>query len=885
MELLERSRTITEEAIGQPIAERVATLGQLLHALAYLHRRGIVHRDLKPSNVLCEDGVVKVADFGVATHKASRPSEVAGTAEFIAPEIWLGHAPSVASDLYAFGVIAHEVLMGCTPFSNWTRLGRALATTQAGASLGPLDADVRPLSGALGGTIARLLAREPALRHESAADVFRELANTAATPLALETAATRESFLRASELVGRDQELATLLAALGEARERKGGGFLIGGESGVGKSRLTAELRTRALVANACVVGTKATLEGGGVYELWVPVLRTLALRADLEDGDVTALSALIPELPVLLGRSGLPPPKPPSQARLRGAIESLFRLQLRPTVVLLEDLQWASSDSLDLLAHLAAVARSLPVLFVGNYRDDEAPDLPGRLPGFGSLRLRRLARDDVACLAVSMLGPQGGSKELVEFLFHQTEGNVFFLVEVVRALAEQAGELGRIAEVELPSAIMTGGIERIASRRVDRVPPGGRATLEVAATVGRELDLAILRRVEPGVVLERWLVDCADAAVLERRGTEWRFAHDKLREAILAQIPREARRALHARVASALEAAYGASDGKSALIAYHFQEAGDDANAAVYCARAGARATRLCSYGEARAHFGAALAALERLPVTDDTRRRKVDLLLQQIYTTLVAEAAEQNFRRAGEARALLEEIAAGGGEAPEDQARLARLNYFHGRIHFYRGENTKALEYYRRVLAVDPADEELVALPASLVGAAVLLQGDPAQAEPLLARAIAPLERLGEPFEWFRAVGYHGLSLVALGRYEAGVAELRRVCARASEIAQPNLLSAAHLMSGSTYLFSGDWPRVVEHLGQVVDHASVTGDKLHLSLAWSGTGWAYSHLGRHDEAEVCRERAKRIADDLGGHLILNDWFRAGDAEIALNG
>jgi hypothetical protein len=113
--------------------------------------------------------------------------------------------------------------------------------------------------------------------------------------------------------------------------------------------------------------------------------------------------------------------------------------------------------------------------------------------------------------------------------------------------------------------------------------------------------------------------------------------------------------------------------------------------------------------------------------------------------------------------------------------------------------------------------------------------------------------------------------------------VGELDRVRARAREIGQPSLLSAAFLMSGSTFLFSGDWPLVVENLERTLDYAGQTGDKLHLSLAWSGLGWAYSHLGRHELAEDCRVKAQRIADALGGRLMLNDWYRAGDAEIAL--
>ena len=892
MELLAQCRMISEEAQGQPLSAKVALLGQLLRALSYLHRRGTIHRDLKPSNVLCVDGVVKVTDFGLATKTASQPHDVAGTLEYIAPEIWFGAAPSVASDLYSFGVITHEILDGHLPFQEQTIAARELsATVPVVVTSPPTEAELGPLSGRMGPLLARLLAREPILRPESALDVLRELAEVTDAPLAAETAATRESFLQASEFVGRDVELGTLIQALRRAHEGQGGGWLLGGESGVGKSRITAELRTRALVANACVVGGQAFIEGGGLYELWLPVLRALCLRVDLPDDDAAILSEVVPELPHLLGRTLAPVQRlhpAARQGRLRRAIEALFRLQPRPTLVILEDLQWATSDSLDLVAHLAQLATTLPLLLVCNYRDDEAPRLPERLPAMSALRLRRLEENEVAKLAVSMLGARGAAPELVSYLCRQTEGNPFFLIEVVRALAEQAGQLDRISELDLPQGVLTGGIERMAQRRVDRVPESDRPLLEIAATLGRDLDLAVLRYLEPSHALDRWLVACANAAVLESLGGDWRFAHDKLREAILAHIAKAKRRALHQRVAEALEAIYAgaASDAKSGLLAYHFREAGDHTKAALYSLRAGDRATRLCSYGEAREHYSGALSAIEELPPTNETRRQKIDALLKQIYTTLVADSAEQNFKRAAEARTLLDAIAAEGELTREDQMRLARVNYFHGRIHFYRGETKQALDYYQQVLpaGIEAGDEELIALPSCLIGAALLIQGDAVRGVPLLAQAAGPLERLGEPFEWFRAVGYHGLGLLALGRYETGVAELQRVRDRAHEIGQPSLLSAAHLMSGTSFLLSGDWPLVIEHLAKVLELARETGDKLHLSLAWSGIAWAHSQLGRHDSAAECRASAQRIADTMGGRLMLNDWFCAGDAEMALN-
>ena len=158
-------------------------------------------------------------------------------------------------------------------------------------------------------------------------------------------------------------------------------------------------------------------------------------------------------------------------QTRLWAAIDALVRAQPQTTVVLLEDLQWANSDSIALLAHLVEPLGSMRALVVGTYREEEAAALPDRVPGASALALRSLERDDVGKLAVSMLGERGAAPEVVDYLCRETDGNVFFLIEVLRALAEQAGQLDRVAELELPEGLLTGGIERMAWRRVSRIP------------------------------------------------------------------------------------------------------------------------------------------------------------------------------------------------------------------------------------------------------------------------------------------------------------------------------------------------------------------------------------------------------------------------------
>src|SRR5438552_1680852 len=146
-------------------------------------------------------------------------------------------------------------------------------------------------------------------------------------------------------------------------------------------------------------------------------------------------------------------------------------RLRGSPVVVILEDLHWADDESLALLARLSPLVTERPVLLLSSYRDDERPTLPKDLPQIQVMSLDRLTQAGIVELTGSMLGAAGRQPRLIELLQRETEGNVFFLVEVVRALAEEAGQLGNVGLRDLPERVSAGGVRQIVQRRLNRVP------------------------------------------------------------------------------------------------------------------------------------------------------------------------------------------------------------------------------------------------------------------------------------------------------------------------------------------------------------------------------------------------------------------------------
>jgi tetratricopeptide (TPR) repeat protein len=853
MQLLDGARPLTEAAQSVSSEEKVRLLIDLLQALTYLHRHKVIHRDLKPANVLVDQRIIKVLDFGLARdrHQSMQHETgagIIGTLAYIAPEVFNDEPPTVQSDLYSVGVMACEMFTGHHPFST-KNIGLMISQTLTQPpNLDGLDARLVDV-------VAGLLKKDPQHRLPTAEEAIRVLCQATDQPIPTESTAIRESFLQASAFVGRENEIGELRAALKTLHDGQGSAWLIGGESGVGKSRLMEEIRTRALVQGALVLRGQAVLEGGLPYQFWRDVMRQLVLGTQLNDFQASVLKEIVPDISALLGRDipNIPMLEgKPGQARLVATMQDVFKQQTRPLVLLLEDAQWAS-ESLAPLKALNEDIKSRPWLILVSYRDDEAPDLPARLPGMKVMTLARFSPEVLSDLSVAMLGEAGRRADLIELLHKETEGNAFFLTEVVRALAEEAGSLSAVSDRTLPRHIITGGVLEITRRRLSKVPQWAQPVLKLAAVAGRQIDLLLLTHLKAADSVDAWLIACANAAVLEMVDGRWRFAHDKLRETILADLGADERQNLHRQVAETVETIYPDDAGLAEMLALHWEGAGDLHKAVAYILQT---ADPMVSYAANYTHAQALLEHGLQLTSPEDKQPRA------KIYRWLSVI-----FRHRSEYAQTIEYATLSLENSKDDPVTTGWAFNNICVVHWQQGNLSEASAYAERGLALanEIGHQELIAVFLGNLGIIANIQGryDDARTHFLETLRL----RREQSVKMHIANALTNLSIVSLyqGTYAEGRRYLEEAIALSEEIGDR---AGTGLKANNLALIAekeGDFHRAQEQLIKAIDIFRTVGNQAGVGAALANLGNVMIHKGQYSEAFVHLEESLTIRQAIG--------------------
>ena len=489
-----------------------------------------------------------------------------------------------------------------------------------------------------------------------------------------------------SRFVGRDAEIEHLRRALQQAGDGHGQLVAVVGEPGVGKSRLFFEF-SRSHRARAWLVLESASLSYGKATP-YLPVIDLLKTYFKVEDRDdqrqvrekitgklLTLDRVLEPLVPAFLALFDVPVDDPEWQAsdprqRRQRTLDAVKRLLLgesrvQPLLLVFEDLHWIDSET---QAFLDALFESLPtarILVLVNYRPEYRHAWGGKTY-YTQLRIDPLPAESAAEFLHALLGPDSGLDPLRRLLIERTEGNPFFLEETVRALVETRALVGERGAYRLARAVQTLQIpataQAILAARIDRLSPEHKRLLQAASVIGKDVPFSLLRAVadDGEETLRRALAELqATEFLYETRlfpDVEYTFKHALTHEVTYDTLLQDRRRALHARIVSAIEQFYGDRLGEQMeLLAHHAVRGEAWEKAVVYSREAGMKAFTRSANADAVSHLTRGLEIVATLPESTDRDRHELALLLAlgpaiQAMKGLGAPEAERVFCRARE-------------------------------------------------------------------------------------------------------------------------------------------------------------------------------------------------------------------------------------------
>ncbi len=521
-----------------------------------------------------------------------------------------------------------------------------------------------------------------------------------------------------NNFVGRERELAELVAACESGAGSDAHLFLLYGEPGIGKTRLADELASRVKAEGLQVLwGRCWEGDGAPAYWPWIQVIRSflgaldpeqrrnLAVESEIASDIIQQVAQIIPDLrlaPVLHSPSTTGKLDPnEAQFRLFDAVTNFLKMGARshPMLIVLDDLHDAEEASLALLRFMARELKGAPILVVATYREEEVRRSPGLGKLIGELSREALSipvsglNESEVAKFVEFRAGQKPDEALVAKLCAATNGNPLFVDGIVRILVaegtfETAGALDR--PFKIPS-----GIREAIRNRLDALSLESNAILAAAAAIGNEFDFNLCQSIADVSTDEarRLLDEASSAGVVTALSLgRYRFSHALIRGVVYEELDTNGRIRIHGKIANRLEEIYRENlDPHLAELAYHFRAAGASEKAIEYSSRAAKAAAKVFAFAVAATHWREALALSKG---QNDARRAATLVTLGRITAAHIDPA---------EGVALLEE-ALGVYRQLKDEEKVASTHAFLGFAigsggDFAPGMNVaRALDHFRQ-------------------------------------------------------------------------------------------------------------------------------------------------------------------------------------------
>jgi predicted ATPase len=697
-----------------------------------------------------------------------------------------------------------------------------------------------------------------------------------------------------SRFVGRRGELEQLLRALEQVKEGRGQIVAVMGEPGLGKSRLCYEFKL--LSQESCLVLETFSVAHGKAYP-YLPLIdllksyfqitpadderhrrekvmgRVLALERGLE----AALPLLFSLLGIAEGTATVQEVDP--QVKRQRIFDAVKRLLVReslnqPLILLFEDLQWLDTETQEFLVFLSESLASARILLLVNYRPEYQHGWGSRTY-YAQIRLDPLKQEDAATILGALLEEHTSEalssplQPLKQLILEKTEGNPFFMEEIIRALFDQ-GVLARdpggvFLARSLTEAYIPSTVQGVLAARIDRLGAGEKELLQMLAVIGKEFPASLLSQVvaTPEARLRGLLSHLqTEEFIYEQPAfpeSFFSFKHALTQEVAYNSLLLERRRLLHEHIAQGIEARFAdrLEDHYSEL-AHHYSHSGNAEKAIEYLRQAGQQAVQRSAYTEAINQLTTALSLLETLPDTPERARRELTLQIALGIPLIITKgyAVPEVARVYTRARQLYKQI----GGSPQ----LLPIQFALWRFYFVRGAYQIAYELAEQFTQmVQEADDPSLLLPAHLApGMTFFRLGEFATAREHLERGIElygqyknQLNRF-DTFLYSQDPGvmfycYTAWTLAHLGYLDQALRRSQEALALAHERSHPVSIAFALQFTATVHRFRGESRAAQAHAEAVLALAQEQGFPFWIAGGTFVRGWALAEQGQIAEGK----------------------------------
>jgi len=686
-----------------------------------------------------------------------------------------------------------------------------------------------------------------------------------------------------TKFVGRERELEALKHTAEQAKGGHGQIVAAMAEPGVGKSRLLFEYKA---VSQSDWMVLEALSVSYGKASAYLPVIDLLRNYFDITTtdnerkrrekvaGKITMLERSLEDtLPYLFSLLGIvegidPLAQMDGRIKKRRTLEAIKRILLReslnqPLLVIFEDLHWIDEQTQELLNLLADSIGTSKILLLVNYRPEYSHQWNSKTY-YTQLRLDPLGPESAAEMLSMLVGDGVELDPLKRLISERTEGNPFFIEEMVQALFEDGVLVGN-GVVKLAKSMnvvkVPATVQGVLAARIDRLSAEDKELLQTLAVLGQEFPLGLVKHVTftSDDTLERGLSRLqAGEFIYEQPAAgevEYVFKHALTQEVAYNALLIERRMLLHERAGAALESMYaGRLDDHLGDLARHYSRSDNISKAVEYLGRAGQQAFQHAAYADAISSLSAATALLQKLPESRERIQREVHLLLAigaalGVVRGNAAPEVEAAYSRAQE---LCERV----GDPPELFPALWGLWL----IHLLRGELRRAYELAEQLLprAQSACDPALLMYAHLALGNTLLFMGHLLSAREHLELVISLYDPERHRSLAFRYSGNNpgvvGLSTASrilwlLGYPDQALERGNEALALAQGLSQPHSLAFAKVYVGFLHQFRGDVSAAQENAESVIALCTEYGLTNWLALATMFRGWAMAEQGRTQE------------------------------------